>query len=46
MAKRLTTMMALVMLMLALTAGVALAVTKVGGPGNDLLRGTDRNDEL
>jgi Ca2+-binding RTX toxin-like protein len=32
--------------MLALTAGIATAVTKNGGSGNDTLRGTDNADTL
>jgi Ca2+-binding RTX toxin-like protein len=32
--------------MLALTAGIAMAVTKYGGSGNDTLRGTDNADTL
>ena len=31
---------------LLLASGVALAVTKVGGPGDDVLTGTVRSDEL
>lgn len=33
-------------LLLALSASVALAVNRSGGPGNDLLRGTDASDSL
>ena len=39
-------LIAMMLTMLLLASGVALAVTKVGGPGNDFLTGTDSHDSL
>lgn len=44
--KRMILMAVMGALMLALTAGMALAVVKNGGPGDDTLRGTSARDHL
>ena len=44
--RRTILVMAMAALMVALTAGMALAVVKNGGPGDNTLRGTSAPDEL
>jgi Ca2+-binding RTX toxin-like protein len=44
--RRVTLMLAAMVLAMLVASGVALAVTKTGGPGDDVLRGTNQRDTL
>ena len=44
--RRAILLLALTVATMALASGVALAVTKIGGPGPDVLRGTGNHDRL
>ena len=44
--RRTALLIASIAFVVLLASGVALAVTKVGGPGDDTLRGTDERDRL